>query len=82
MTALAVLDMAAPIDPEQLVRGWRTVTGVHNYEARHLIEAVDFFATDGKDLPWDRMLGTLLDLADLASAFDRPDGAYRTPVWL
>lgn len=69
-----------PVDPERLVRGWRTVTGVHNYEPRHLYEAVEFLAADGKNLPWDRLLGPPINLTDLASAFDRPDGAYRTPV--
>ncbi|WP_368502621.1 alcohol dehydrogenase catalytic domain-containing protein [Corynebacterium sp.] len=27
---------AVDLDPEWIVRGWRTVTGVHNYEPRHL----------------------------------------------
>lgn len=71
-----------PFDPERLVRGWRTVTGVHNYEPRHLDQAVSFLAADGTALPWDRLLGTPIDLAGLASAFSRPDGAYRTPVRL
>lgn len=32
------------LDPEWLVRGWRTITGVHNYEPRHLEQAVKFLA--------------------------------------
>lgn len=71
-----------PLDPEQLVRGQRTVTGVHNYEPRHLAEAVDFLVGDGMHLPWERMLGRPVDLVDLPSAFASPDGSYRTPVRL
>ena len=32
------------LDPEWLVRGWRTITGVHNYEPRHLEQAVKCLA--------------------------------------
>lgn len=68
------------IDPEWLVRGWRTVTGVHNYEPHHLQEAVDFLGTDGQRLPWDQILGGPIQLADLAEEFAEPSGGLRTVV--
>lgn len=44
------------VDPEWLVRGWRTVTGVHNYEPRHLEEAVAFLDSEGdQPVPLDRL---------------------------
>lgn len=68
------------LDPEWLVRGWRTITGVHNYEPHHLQEAVDFLAADGQRLPWDRILGGPIALADLAAEFAEPTGGLRTVV--
>lgn len=68
------------IDPEWLVRGWRTVTGVHNYEPHHLQEAVDFLAEDGARLPWDRILGGPIQLADLADEFADSGDGLRTVV--
>lgn len=37
------------VDPEAIVRGWLTVTGVHNYEPRHLQQAVDFLVADYRE---------------------------------
>ncbi|WIM67117.1 alcohol dehydrogenase catalytic domain-containing protein [Corynebacterium breve] len=68
------------LDPEWLVRGWRTITGVHNYEPRHIKQAVDFLVTFGSVLPWGRILGGPIPLADLPIAFAHPDGAMRTIV--
>lgn len=68
------------INPEQLVRGWRTVTGVHNFEPHHLQEAVDFLAADGEKLPWDQILGGPIGLSDLAQEFAEPSPGLRTVV--
>ncbi len=57
------------LDPEWLVRGWRTVTGVHNYEPRHLSDAVHFLGEHGSLLPWDAILGRRYPLGDLEEAF-------------
>lgn len=57
------------LDPEWLVRGWRTVTGVHNYEPHHLEQAVEFLAQQGGLLPWGRVLGQRYRLAELPQAF-------------
>ncbi|MER6938818.1 zinc-binding dehydrogenase, partial [Nocardioides sp. NPDC000441] len=35
---------AVSVDPEAIVRGWRSVSGVHNYEPRHLEQAIAFLA--------------------------------------
>lgn len=68
------------ISPEQLVRGWRTITGVHNFEPHHLQEAVDFLATDGGDMPWENILGGPIELAELAQEFAEPSPGLRTVV--
>ncbi|SDR81193.1 putative phosphonate catabolism associated alcohol dehydrogenase [Brevibacterium siliguriense] len=66
------------IDPEQMVRGWRTITGVHNFEPHHLAEAVDFLAADGAALPWEDILGGPVPLTDLPHEFRAPTKALRT----
>jgi threonine 3-dehydrogenase len=77
------------LDPERLVRGWNTVTGVHNYELRHLARAVDLLvdldAAPHPTLPWERMLSAPrrldgLDGTDsLGAVFTGPsDGTLRT----
>ncbi|ANE04537.1 alcohol dehydrogenase catalytic domain-containing protein [Corynebacterium crudilactis] len=66
------------IDPEWLVRGWRTITGVHNYEPRHLQEAVDFLAA--VSLPWEELLSGPISLEDLPQEFAQPHPGLRTLV--
>lgn len=68
------------ISPERIVRGWHTITGVHNYEPRHLQEAVDFLAADGGVLPWEEILGGPISLADLPLEFAEPSDGLRTVV--
>ncbi|WP_231444522.1 alcohol dehydrogenase catalytic domain-containing protein [Brevibacterium zhoupengii] len=68
------------INPEQLVRGWRTITGVHNFEPHHLQEAVDFLAADGGNMPWESILGGPIGLSDLAQEFAEPSKGLRTVV--
>lgn len=68
------------LNPEWLVRGWRTVTGVHNFEPRHLTEAVEFLAAEGHTLPCDRIFGGPVPLERLSEQFSRPDGTLRTVV--
>lgn len=70
------------VDPEWLVRGWHTITGVHNYEPRHLEQAVDFLATEGRQLPWGKLLGGPVALTELPGQFQCPDGTLRTVVTL
>ncbi|GAA0036809.1 MULTISPECIES: zinc-binding dehydrogenase [Brevibacterium] len=68
------------IDPEHIVRGWRTITGVHNYEPHHLVQAVDFLAGDGADMPWEDILGGPIGLDDLPAEFAHPSPGLRTVV--
>ncbi|AGS33687.1 hypothetical protein B841_01020 [Corynebacterium maris DSM 45190] len=70
------------IDPEWLVRGWRTVTGVHNFEPRHLTQAVEFLAAEGHTLPADKIFGGPVPLGQLPEQFTRPGAALRTVVEL
>lgn len=45
---------AIAVDPEVIVRGWRSVSGVHNYEPRHLEQAVAFLAASTR--PWAELV--------------------------
>ncbi|WP_405178795.1 zinc-binding dehydrogenase [Nocardia sp. NBC_01377] len=44
------------VDPEAVVRGWLTLTGVHNYEPRHLREAVEFLSGTVTRYPWESVV--------------------------
>ncbi|MFF3490551.1 zinc-binding dehydrogenase [Streptomyces sp. NPDC002795] len=45
-----------PLDPEWLVRGLLTVTGVHNYRAADLQTAVDFLAAHHTEYPFGELV--------------------------
>lgn len=51
------------LDPEWLVRGWRTITGVHNYEPRNLEQAVEFLADSQID--WDTIVSAPIALEEV-----------------
>ncbi|WP_222844517.1 zinc-binding dehydrogenase [Saccharomonospora sp. CUA-673] len=75
-TALAALDVGgrlvlagavAPVaplavDPEQVVRRWLTITGVHNYEPRHLRQAIDHLAATRDRWPWESLVVPAVEL--------------------
>lgn len=67
-----------PLDPEWLVRGWRTVTGVHNYEPHHLDQAVEFLTQ--VELPWEEILGGPIRLEQIPAAFAGEDDSLRVVV--
>lgn len=69
-----------PVDPEWLVRGWRTVTGVHNYEPRHLAEAVAFLDSEGDQLPWEQLLDGPVPLDQLPEVFAATASAARVVI--
>ncbi|AMA00763.1 zinc-binding dehydrogenase [Corynebacterium glutamicum] len=71
-------DGTIDVDPEWMVRGWRTIKGVHNYEPRHLQDAVDFLST--VELPWDTLLSGPIALEDLPEEFAHPHPGLRTLV--
>lgn len=72
---------AVDLDPEALVRGWRTVTGVHNYEPRHLAQAVELLASPGAEVLSDpEVLSPPMPLEELPRAFTAPSAHLRTLV--
>lgn len=73
---------AVSLDPEFLVRGWRTVTGVHNFESRHLAEAIAFLDAEGDMLPWEHLLTEPITLEELPQAFATQPTAPRVVVTL
>lgn len=64
---------AFALDPEWLVRGWRTVTGVHNYEPRHLELAVEFLADSRID--WDTIVAAQIALDEVPAEVQGSSGA-------
>lgn len=58
--------------PEWIVRGWRTVTGVHNYEPHHLEQAVDLLA--GSRIDWQSVTDGPITLSQVPEAFHRSAG--------
>lgn len=55
------------VDPEAVVRGWLTVTGVHNYEPRHLAHAVQFLTRTHHTLPWRDLVAEPVGLAAITT---------------
>lgn len=52
-------------DPERVVRNWWTVTGVHNYEPRHLQRAVGFLDRTRDKYPWGVVVSDPVALEDI-----------------
>ncbi len=63
------------IDPEQVVRRWWTITGVHNYEPRHLKQAVDFLARTVDRHPWSELVTPPIPLEHIERALQPAPGA-------
>jgi threonine 3-dehydrogenase len=69
------------ISPETMVRQWLTITGVHNYEPRHLIRAVKFLERTLEAYPWRTMVAEPVGLDAIASALTHaPDGKLRAAI--
>lgn len=51
------------INPETLVRNWQTIAGVHNYEPRHLQQAVEFLSHS--NIVWDDVISQAVKLEDI-----------------
>ena len=69
------------VDPETVVRQWLTITGVHNYEPRHLIRAVDFLAETRGVFPWEELVADPVSLQDIGAILRAPAaGALRASV--
>lgn len=63
-----------PLPSEWLVRGWRTITGVHNYEPRHLEQAVEFL-TDSQ-IDWDTVVSAPIALDDVPAEVEAAPGTF------
>ncbi|MCD7101369.1 zinc-binding dehydrogenase [Pseudoclavibacter sp. 13-3] len=63
------------VDPEHVVRDHLTITGVHNYEPRHLVRAVELLA---RDPLWEELVEAPLPLARLHDALLEPAADSRT----
>ncbi|KHO28302.1 dehydrogenase [Mycolicibacterium setense] len=69
------------VDPETVVRQWLTLTGVHNYEPRHLHRAVDFLDRTRERYPWSALVTPPVRLDHIASALRPPPaGKLRTAI--
>lgn len=72
---------AVSVDPEAVVRGWLTLTGVHNYEPRHLGRAVDFLTATLGHRPWADLVSDPVGLDEIGSALEpAPRGILRTSL--
>ncbi|SKC62242.1 zinc-binding dehydrogenase [Krasilnikoviella flava] len=63
---------AVPLDPERVVRGWLTVTGVHNYEPRHLRAALLLLDRTRDAVPWGELVTPAAPLVDVAALLTGP----------
>lgn len=70
-----------PLAPETVVRQWLTITGVHNYEPHHLVEAVEFLSRTRDAYPWPAVVAEPVDLVAVTEALVAPpDGMLRASV--
>ncbi|MFD4324048.1 zinc-binding dehydrogenase [Nocardioides sp. NPDC058538] len=69
---------AISVDPEAIVRGWRSVSGVHNYEPRHLEQAVAFLVAS--DRPWAELVEEPVGLEQVGDVLTRELGRPRASV--
>ncbi len=65
---------AVSLDPERMVRSLLSVTGVHNYEPKHLQEAMDFVHETRESYQWDALVEEPRALAELPLLMQPPTG--------
>ena len=69
------------VSPETMVRQWLTITGVHNYEPRHLTRAVKFLERTLEAYPWRTVVADPVELDAIASALTpAPAGKLRAAI--
>ncbi|MFD4182850.1 zinc-binding dehydrogenase [Rhodococcus sp. NPDC058514] len=72
---------ALSIDPESVVRRLVTITGVHNYEPRHLAAAIDLLNRTRNVFPWSEVVAEPVSLDELSDVFSAPpSGTLRRSV--
>lgn len=62
------------LDPERVVRSLLSLTGVHNYEPRHLQLAMDFLADTQRTHDWDSLVATPRPMTEIGSLMQQPQG--------
>lgn len=65
---------AVSLDPERMVRSLLTIAGVHNYEPRHLQEAMDFVKETRDIYHWDALVEEPRPLSELQFLMQPPSG--------
>uniref|UniRef100_UPI001C3037EC zinc-binding dehydrogenase n=1 Tax=Cellulomonas sp. GbtcB1 TaxID=2824746 RepID=UPI001C3037EC len=60
------------VAPERVVRGWWRISGVHNYEPRHLTAALDLLRRTTPQRPWADLVDPPVGLAALGGALRGP----------
>jgi putative phosphonate catabolism associated alcohol dehydrogenase len=69
------------VDPETVVRRWLTVTGVHNYEPRHLAAALLFLDGTRAAYPWSELVAEPVRLHEVGEVLGpMPTGRLRASV--
>ena len=69
------------VDPESVVRRWLTITGVHNYEPRHLLRAVEFLDATKNVFPWADLVSAPVPLEHIETVLTpTPPGTLRAAV--
>lgn len=69
------------LDPESVVRNWWTIGGVHNYEPRHLEQAIAFLHRTRDAYPWAAVVSDPVGLDDIDSVLvPAPPGTLRAAV--
>jgi alcohol dehydrogenase len=58
------------INPEQVVRRWLSIHGVHNYAPQDLLKAVDFLAAAGERFPLADLVSESFSLTDVNQAIE------------
>jgi threonine 3-dehydrogenase len=65
---------AMALDPERMVRSLLSITGVHNYEPRHLQAAMDFLAATSLTHDWATLVAPPKPAAELGTLMLPPAG--------
>ncbi|WP_338889420.1 zinc-binding dehydrogenase [Rhodococcus sovatensis] len=69
------------VDPEAVVRRWLTITGIHNYEPRHLAQAIAFLDATREKYPWAELVDAPVPLTELTRVLAvAPPGILRSSV--
>ncbi|MFB7719205.1 zinc-binding dehydrogenase [Nocardia sp. NPDC056100] len=70
-----------PLDPEAVVRQWLTLTGVHNYEPRHLTRAIALLDRTRTRYPWHTLIAPPVPLDKITTALGpTPPGILRSAI--